>query len=334
MAGLEIIDGHTHLLRSKEHGQELYSYFLNRSAASGHAAAPLAYATVEEAQALMRETGVVHTNFLMFTWSGRYYRHGQYTLPDEPKARAKADGELRERIVQRVIGNNEWAVGAVQQHKNISFFAGLDPVLMDERTMLREAEDKLRRGALGLKIVPVDLDIRGDDRRLWPLYDYCQAKGVALLTQVGARPGTQSRPAYFEDALRQHPKITLIFAHMGHNPVFGEGADAEVADLMSRYPNTYTDVSLRFPEVTHGHVTPAAMTAHLRKLGTERVFYGSNFPFAETAHPDARGTVQVLGFQATETRASLEVLKTLPLTSAERENIAAKNFRRVLRMKG
>jgi predicted TIM-barrel fold metal-dependent hydrolase len=326
MSDLEIIDAHTHLFRSDAHGREAYGYFLGRGPVTGHPADPPTLGTVPEALQLMAETGVVHTNFLMFTWSGRYYEHGQHTLPDDPARRVEADAALKNRIADRIRDNNEWALVTVKENPTLSFFAGVDPVVMDERALMTEVEDKTDRGGLGVKLVPMDSGVRGDDRRLWPVYDYCQSNDIPVLTQAAGRPGTPAQPVYFTAALEAFPRLKLIFAHLGHNPEFGHGADAEVVELANRFENVFTDVSLRFPEVVNGHVSPEAMVSHLRRIGVDRVLYGSNFTFVELLAPDpeAQGPSQF-----TRSKQCVEILKTLPLRDEERERIASGNFRRV-----
>src|SRR5687768_5457416 len=160
-------------MRSQEHGRELWSYFLGRGPGTGHAVEPPAYHTVEEAERLMDETGIVHMNILMFTWSGRYWRDGAYTLPDDESRRVDAAEELRRRIVARIHDNNDWALELVASRSRFSVFVGVDPVLMTEDELLKEVDDGRRRGALGVKIVPFDFRVGGDDRRLWPLFSWC-----------------------------------------------------------------------------------------------------------------------------------------------------------------
>ena len=87
MAEIEVIDAHTHILRSEQHCRELYSYFLGFGPMNGFPLDPPSFGTVPEIQKLMSETGVAHTNFLMMTWSGRYYRDGLFTLPEDPVRR-------------------------------------------------------------------------------------------------------------------------------------------------------------------------------------------------------------------------------------------------------
>ena len=107
----------------------------------------------------MDETGVVHMNILMFTWSGRYWRDGSHTLPDDESRRAAAE-ELRRRIVTRIHDNNNWALDLAASRSRFSVFVGVDPVLMTEDELLQEVDDGRRRGALGVKIVPFDFSRR------------------------------------------------------------------------------------------------------------------------------------------------------------------------------
>lgn len=87
----EVIDAHTHVMRSRDHGREAFAYFLSRNPRSGHPAEPVAYGTVDELRGIMRKSGVSLANILMFTWSGQYWRDGQYTLPDGAARPAAAE---------------------------------------------------------------------------------------------------------------------------------------------------------------------------------------------------------------------------------------------------
>jgi predicted TIM-barrel fold metal-dependent hydrolase len=321
----DVIDAHTHVMRSPDHGREAYGYFLSRNPRSGHPAEPAAYGTVEELRAMMRQHDVARANILMFTWSGQYWRDGQYALPDAGGRRAAAAEELRRRIVERVSDNNAWAQGTCDEHPELSYFCGVDAVLMDESTMLAEVETHVSGGALGVKIVPRDMRIRGDDPRLWPLFDWCSTRGVPILTEASGHPGTPSRPGYFEKALTEFPTLRLIFAHCGHNPVFGAGADAEVAELARRFDGVATDLSLRLLEIADGQVSPERMVAYVRTVGVDRVLYGSNYVLAEILQPDPDAEKP----QLTRTAASLAALWRLAFTPEETAAIAAGNFRRI-----
>ncbi|GAA3383391.1 amidohydrolase family protein [Cryptosporangium minutisporangium] len=326
MTDLEIVDCHNHVLRSADHSCDLYSNLLRFSAAMGLPDRPEFFGTPEEAERVMDATGIAHMNILMFTWSGVYWRQGQNILPDESRARAAASEDLRQRIVRRIQDNNTWALEQVAGNPRLSCFVGIDPVLMDSETLLAEVENGLRRGALGVKHVPMNHSTEGDDPRLRPVLDYCASAGVPILTQaagfMAGRPGRWAKP------LADFPTLKLIFAHLGHDRTFGQGADAEVLELVRAYPNVHTDVSLRLIEVAEGHVSAEDMVAHLRKLGSDRVLFGSNWVISEYLWMRSRPGVAHPGSHDRLDR-EIEVLKTLPLTDDERTALAAGNFRRL-----
>ncbi|WP_067820248.1 amidohydrolase family protein [Actinomadura kijaniata] len=325
MTDMEIIDAHTHVLRSEEHGREAFGYFLSRNPRSGHPAEPVAYGTVDELRLMMGRNAVSRANILMFTWSGQYWRDGRYTLPDGGPRRAAAAEELRRRIVERIRDNNAWAARTVARHPELTYFCGVDAVLMDEQTMLTEVQTRIADGASGVKIVPRDMRIRGDDPRLRPLFDWCMSRGVPVLTESSGHKGAFGQPAGFAKALADFPRLTLVFAHCGHDPVFGEGADAEVVELAHRYDNVCADLSLRLLEVADGKVTAGQMAAHIRRIGVDRVLYGSNYVLAELLQ-------QVEGAgrpQLARTESQLRAFLELPLADEEKAAVAAGNFRRI-----
>ena len=116
-SSVEVIDAHVQ--RSEAHGQELYNYFLMRGPfMTGPIVSP-ALGTLEQALAIRERTGVRHLNMLMFTWSGTYYRDGQFTLPDNPADRGSAERELRARVVRRIRDHNEWALDTARRQPGL-----------------------------------------------------------------------------------------------------------------------------------------------------------------------------------------------------------------------
>jgi predicted TIM-barrel fold metal-dependent hydrolase len=324
--GITVVDAHTHVMRSEDHGRELWSYFLRRPVSEPR---PPGLHTIQEAEALMDDTGVSHMNILMFTWSGRYWRDGQYTLPDAGQARDRAAEELRGRILERIRDNNEWAVQAVAGRARFSVFCGIDPALMSADELLAEIEDKTARGALGVKMVPFDSGVSGDDPRLWPVYDYLQTHGVPLLSEASGRSGAPGRPALFAKALAEFPRLKLVFAHLGHDPAFGQGADLEVAELARAYEGVFTDLSLRLPEMLNGAFSASDMVEHLRRIGTDRVLFGTNYGFVDTVNGDATHRPED-GPQVTWAKRTLQAFLELPLTPDETSAIASANWYRLI----
>ena len=202
---LEVVDAHTHVLRSADHGREIYSYFLGRGPSTRHPVEPPAYHTIDEAERLMDATGVVHMNILMFTWTGKYWRDGHYTLPDTEPARSVAREELRRRLVARTVENNEWAVSVAASRPRFSTFVGIDPAVMTSDEMVAEVSDKLSRGASGVKMVPHDTRVPPNDHRLWPAYDCLQSAGAPIQAEASGRPPPSPLAAPAAGPARAHP---------------------------------------------------------------------------------------------------------------------------------
>ncbi|MDX2676707.1 amidohydrolase family protein [Streptomyces sp. NY05-11A] len=327
MTELEIIDMHCHLQRDEAHGREMRDYFLGP-----HLVKPGAtnLGTLEEFHELMAACGISSMNALMLTWSGRYHRHGQYTLPDDESERTRGEQELRKRISRRITDNNDWAAAVSAEHPDVTYFAGVNPVVMGAEAAAAEAERQHAKGALGVKLSPGDIGVPGSDPAYYPLYEFCVAHGYPVLTETGGHHPA-CRPAGFDKALAAFPELTVVFAHFGHDRVLGGPLDQEVLELARQYDNVHTDTSLRLSEVYDGSVSPEDMVKHLRQLGIERAMFGSNYVFNDVLNPRP-GHVAApdhVDPRFTQAWKSVEVLKTLPLTDDERIGLAADNFKRL-----
>jgi predicted TIM-barrel fold metal-dependent hydrolase len=325
MSELEIIDMHTHVQRNDAHGAEIRDYFL-----TPHLVKPGApnLGTLPEYQEMMAQVGISALNMLMFTWSGRYYRHGSYVLPDDPQRRSSEEAALRERVATRVHDNNSWAADTVKAERNVGYFAGVNPVVMGGDGAVAEVAAQRANGALGVKLVPSDMGVPGEDPSLFPVYEYCVAEGIPVLTETGGH-SPHCRPAGFAGALEQFPDLRIVFAHCGHDKQFGGPLDQEVLELAAQYDGVYGDTSLRLHEVADGTVSADDMVAFFRKIGTDRVMFGTNYVFSDLLPegPSHKSAPDHVDPRFTQVWKSVEVLKTLPLSDAEREGIAAGNFK-------
>jgi predicted TIM-barrel fold metal-dependent hydrolase len=167
------------------------------------------------------------------------------------------------------------------------------------------------------------------------VYDYCQSRDLPVLTEASGRRDGPSRPVFFADVLKEFPRLKLIFAHLGYDRRFGEGADAEVIELAQQYEGVAADTSIKLIDVAEGKVSAAEFAGHLRRIGTDRVLYASNFPYVEFLDFSMERAAAAGGEhpQTTGARLSLETFLSLPLTDAERERIAGMNFRRITGLK-
>lgn len=326
MTDLEIIDMHCHLYRSREHGQEMRDYFLGPALVKPGAQN---YGTLEEFKELMVACGISAMNALMLTWSGRYHRHGAYTLPDDPQERAVADAELRERVGRRVAANNDWAAEVAATDPQVTYFAGVDPLVMGPEGAAEQARSQVAKGALGVKLSPGDIGAPGGDPAYYPLYEYCVANDVPIVTETGGH-NPNVRPSGFADALARYPDLLICFAHFGHDKALRGPLDLEVLELARRYERVHSDTSLRLNEVYDGSWTVQDMADHLRDLDLDRVMFGTNYVFSDVLNPRP-GHVEAppeVDPRFTQVWKSVDVLKKLPITDDQREGLAGANFKR------
>ena len=105
----------------------------------------------------------------------------------------------------------------------------------------------LEEGAFkGVKIYPV-MGFTPDDKRLYPIYEYCVRRRVPITThcQNGGIPGLEgyyglAHPKYWRRVLRAFPALIL---NLAHNDWTGTAWQRKIRQLIVDYPNVYTDIA-------------------------------------------------------------------------------------------
>jgi uncharacterized protein len=128
---------------------------------------------------------------------------------------------------------------------------------------------------------------------------------VFVLSQSGASRKSDEEeawghPEYFDAVLAAYPSVTVQLAHLGI------GAEDDVAVLTSRFPNVVADTSMQL-----GAGPPDEIVAIIRRIGTDRVLFGTNYPLVDQS-------------------ACVAIFEALPLTDAERHQIGYENASRLL----
>ncbi|MBI3743342.1 MAG: amidohydrolase family protein [Chloroflexi bacterium] len=298
---LPIVDCHIHCFSDEEQARAFMSRVVKQPQATR-------IGTVAQLEESIKASGIPRTNILMYTPGAIYYEDAIAKYPSD-KERARRE------VVQRIERNNDWAASFTKQRKGLSFFCGIDPVHMTEREMLSGIERWVAAGAKGVKFVPASLKIFGDDKRLLPVYDYCQSRNIPILTQSAGNPAPGHEfafgsPVPFGRALPNFPSLRLIFAHMGWSSYRPDDGADDLRDLARKYPDVCTDMSLRLDEAASDAKAAAWLVSTTRKMGAGHILFGTNFPLADS-------------------KKSLDAFMRLPLKESERELIAHKNFERL-----
>lgn len=180
-------------------------------------------------------------------------------------------------------------------------FYGFGTVHAAMEGLMDEVDFIMNNGLRGIKIHP-DYQIFGiDDPRMFPVYEQIQGK-LPMVFHMGDLRYDYSHPARLRNVLKQFPKLQVVAAHFGGYQM-KEIAREVLTDTDCLFD---TSSSLMFME-------PEEAVEYIRHYGAERFLYGSDFPMWD---PEVE----------------LQRFLQLPLTDAEKEQIAWKTGAALLRI--
>ncbi len=274
--------------------------------------------TIEQALPVMDRAGIATTMIVPLIADTK--------ILAERIAEAKARGvkpdrdELIHQLAAEQSAYNSWAAAAAHRHAGrFAGLIGLNPVLFGADWTRTEIAARMAEGSAGLKILPMYIGVYPDDPKMAAMWEEADRRRLAVLTLAVAevpgealgKIGVDERltdihhPNRFEDVARSYPRLKLVLAHLGM------GAEQDTIRLANKYANIFTDTSLRLHEVGQPGGWSHAETADLfRRIGTDRVLFGSNYPFVSQAD-------------------YVEVMEKIPLTEDERRRIGWQNYDRV-----
>jgi uncharacterized protein len=308
MRGECIIDMYAHVYRTAEIG---------RQAMQGCARPQRWEGVIDELRATMRDTGIWRAVIATITPTQTMREKALALLPPDlsHQSRQKAEAEVREGMLQRIDHNNLWGCEVGRTYPEFLPFINLDPILMDAVTIRQKVRDTVSKGARGIVLLPGLHGFYGNDRRVWPIYEMAQSFQLPILSQTGdAGPlppggrGHWGRPRYFGDVAASFPKLRLILGHLG------KGYESEIAVLTRRYPNVYTETSMRLSGLDEaGKWTPAEAVTWFRLIGIDRILFGTKWPLFDPQQ-------------------DIDTLRKLPLTPEEKRKILGENAKRALQL--
>ncbi|MCW2529634.1 MAG: hypothetical protein JWM76_4494 [Pseudonocardiales bacterium] len=232
-------------------------------------------------------------------------------LVEQAVAAGTDRGQAQAEVVAEWRALNAWATLAAQEHPDqLSCYVGLEPVLMGPDVMREEAELHLANGAMGLKVAPYSVWIPADDPRLELVWKLGTEYDVPVLSESGAHPepyGTWGHPKYYHEVLRSYPNLRLQLAHLGI------GAEDEMIRLVQAFPNVVTDTAMRLGPYFSPDYSPADTADLIRRIGTDRVLFGTNFPIVDQEQ-------------------HAQALRELPLTEVERHQVGYANAHRFFQL--
>ena len=209
---------------------------------------------------------------------------------------------------------NRWGLDAAGRDPRLLPFIGVDPNALSPDEVVAEIRAGAGAGARGVKLVPPQMRLYADDPLLEPVFATCVELALPVLSQSGvggtAPPGPRGpygRPSAWDRVLRRFPELRLVLAHLGR------GLEHELVELVRAHENVMTDTSLRLggPHEPWRHAAAAGLVDLLRRVGAERVLFGTNYPLTDPVE-------------------YVERFRALPLTDRERELIGRGNAVRLV----
>jgi len=200
--------------------------------------------------------------------------------------RHEALREIDARMLGRLERRNYWTCDTAKGNPNLVPFINLDP-LMDESTMTAELLDKVNNhGARGIKLHPGSQQFFPSDHRLWPAYETAQRLRLPVIFHAGIFPAISvqyAQPKNFIEVLESFPNLTLVMAHLGM------GFLNEVTSMAKTYSNLVFDCAAIISiTATEGEFSDSQISGLIKKVGVDRVMFGSDFPWYDPAEAVAR----------------------------------------------
>jgi uncharacterized protein len=155
-----------------------------------------------------------------------------------------------------------------------------------------------RRGFLGVKLHPTAHEYSLTSAEADAVLDYCEQRGIAVLTHSG-EDDPRCDPRAIEGAAVRHPDLPLV---VGHACLF---SSREVVAVAEAHPNLYLEISVNYEA--------GKLEDTIGRLGCGRLLFGSDAPLH---HPGVM----------------LQRVRAIGLVPAEEALILAENARRLFRL--
>jgi predicted TIM-barrel fold metal-dependent hydrolase len=287
---VSLFDTHTHTQPSPDEAKGFLGQFGMPEHSPGRG-------TVHDLLATMDDTGLSRS--LIIPW-----------MPAQDHVwKRTRDGADRDQAVHDVLGEwrslNRWATDQVaRQPDRLVCLVGVDPVLMTVEQVQDEVRGQIAAGAAGIKVAPMFLGVHPDDERMEVVWRLARELDVPVLSESGTttRRGEPAwgHPKHFHAVCAAYPEVRIQLAHLSL------GAEEALMALTAEHRNVWADTSLRLGGYPGDDFTPAGLADTIRRIGVDRVLYGTNYPMVDA-------------------RAYATAFRALPLDADELRAVATEN---------
>ncbi len=201
-------------------------------------------------------------------------------------------------VPEQVRSINNFIAKSVEEYPDkLIGFGALHPDYEDIRGEVSRMESL---GLRGIKLHPDFQRFDLDDERAFPIYEAAEERGLPILFHIGDARQDFSAPERLLNVVKRFPGLKAIGAHLCGWSMWDRGAE------LFAHSGVYADCSSSLYAMSPEHAAEL-----IRKIGTDRVMWGTDYPM----------------WNAKE---EIERFNRLPLTADERDNILSQNALRLL----
>lgn len=213
-----------------------------------------------------------------------------------------------------LVSGNFFVCAYAREHPELIPAIGLDKRM--KRNPLDEINHKLKWGVKAVKLHPVAQEFYVNDRTMWSIYQKCEKVNLPIIFHCGKMMveglPDYAHPELFSDVLKSFPELRVVLAHLGG------GFWEEVIKLAHTFPkNVYFDTAIALsgvPIPSFLRLTDTQAVEMIRKIGVQRVMFGSDFPWINP-------------------KTDIERIKKLNLTENEKKMILSENAKKFFKIK-
>lgn len=202
-------------------------------------------------------------------------------------------------VPEQVCSINNYISGCVSQYPDrLIGFGAMHP---DFEDIAGETERIISLGLKGIKLHSDLQQFNLDDKRAYAIYEAAEGR-LLILFHIGDPRYDFSAPKRLMRVVERFPKLTVIAAHLAGWTMWERGAEIFAGS------GIYADCSSSLYALT-----PERAAELIRKIGTDRVFWGTDYPLWGAAE-------------------ELERFRALPLSDKERQDILGGNIASLLKI--
>ncbi|MDL2237917.1 amidohydrolase family protein [Christensenellaceae bacterium OttesenSCG-928-K19] len=202
--------------------------------------------------------------------------------------------------VKSILENNDWTICMGEQHEGLIPLVSIHPEMQVDLV-----KQYIQRGARGIKMHTGIQEFEPTDRRLTPIYKYCEKHSIPITFHCGETSKVHvndfAKVSHILPVLAAYPDLPFILTHLA------AGNPDEVLYIAKTFKNAYFDTSITLTgehciDRIHDDFWEEDKNAiqAFRAIGCDRILFGSDYPFGNPGSDIRR--ILGLGLTEEETR--------------------------------